>query len=160
MMASMQVPQNFPHPGGMQHPGVPPGHHMAPGMAHNPSQPGSQPGIPHHLAHQMAVSGAGGQVNPALMGAGMPPGANAHAMQHLNPNVQHMFPQQPVTQMNCEWPRARRASPLPLSFLPPSDCVWADLNYLRCSRTTTHATTAPPGTATAAEADDGAADVW
>lgn len=118
MMASMQVPQNFPHPGGMQHPGVPPGHHMAPGMAHNPSQPGSQPGIPHHLAHQMAASGAGGQVNPALMGAGMPPGANAHAMQHLNPNVQHMFPQQPVTQMNCEWPCVRDELRLPL--LPPS----------------------------------------
>lgn len=103
-MASIhQMPQNFPHSGGMQHPGVPPGHHMAPGMAHNPSQPGAQPGIPHHLAQQMGVSAAGGQVNPALMGAGgMPPGANAHAMQHLNPNVQHMFPQQPVNPMNCE----------------------------------------------------------
>lgn len=101
MMASM--PQGFqPHPGGMQqaHPNMPPGHHMAPGMAHNPSQPGAQPGgIPPHLAQQMGVSAPGAQVNPsALMGM---PGPNAHAMQHLNPQVQHMFGQQPVN-MNCE----------------------------------------------------------
>ncbi|KAI0483955.1 LIM-domain binding protein-domain-containing protein [Xylariaceae sp. FL0804] len=73
-----------------QHPGGHPGHPMgAPGMVHNPSQPGAQPGMPPQMAAHMAVSGPGGQVNPALMG-GMPPGAggpNAHAMQHLNPQA-------------------------------------------------------------------------
>ena len=91
----MAMPGGF-HPGGMQqHPGVPPGHHMAaPGMAHNPSQPGAQPGMPQQMAAHMAASGPGGQVNPAaMMGGGMAPGAgpNAHAMHHLNPQ---MFQQQ------------------------------------------------------------------
>lgn len=72
---------------------------MAPGMAHNPSQPGAQQGgIPPHLAQQMGVSAPGGQVNPSLMG--MPGAPNAHALQHLNPQVQHMFGQQPAN--NCE----------------------------------------------------------
>jgi hypothetical protein len=92
MMQAM--PGGF-HPGQMQqHPGVPAGHPMAPGMAHNPSQPGAQPGMPHQMAAHMAVSGPGGQVNPAGLMGGMPPGAgapNAHAMQHLNPQ---MFQQQ------------------------------------------------------------------
>lgn len=95
------IPQGFaPHPGGMQqpHPGVPQGHHMAPGMAHNPSQPGAQPGgIPPHLAQQMGVSAPGGQVNPSAL-MGVPGAPNVHAMQHLNPQ---MFGQQPG-QMNCE----------------------------------------------------------
>lgn len=116
------MPQGFaPHPGGMQqpHPGVPPGHHMAPGMAHNPSQPGSQPGgIPAHLAQQMGVSAPGGQVNPSLMGMHGAP--NAHAMQHLNPQVQHMFGQQPV---NCESSSCAGAACSlrpPLTYPPPS----------------------------------------
>lgn len=96
MMASMAP--GFPHPAAVQqHPGVPPGHPMAPGMQHNPSQPGAPtPGIPQHMAPHMAVSGPGGvQVNPAaLMAAGIPPGGpNAHALQHLNP-AQQMFQQQ------------------------------------------------------------------
>lgn len=75
---------------------------MAPGMAHNPSQPGAQQGgIPPHIAQQMGVSAPGGQVNPSLMG--MPGAPNAHALQHLNPQVQHMFGQQPAN--NCESPR-------------------------------------------------------
>ncbi|EMR68649.1 putative topoisomerase ii-associated protein pat1 protein [Eutypa lata UCREL1] len=64
-------------------------------MAHNPSQPGAQPGMPQQMAAaHMGVSGPGGQVNPAaMMGGGMAPGAgpNAHAMHHLNPQ---MFQQQ------------------------------------------------------------------
>lgn len=51
---------------GKKHPGVPPGHHMAPGMAHNPKQPGPQPGISHLLAPQMAAPGARSQINQAL----------------------------------------------------------------------------------------------
>ncbi|RYP51091.1 hypothetical protein DL768_003497 [Monosporascus sp. mg162] len=99
MMQAM--PGGF-HPGAMQqHPGVPPGHPMAPGMAHNPSQPGAQPGMPQQMAAaHMGVSGPGGQVNPAaLMGGGMAPGAgpNAHAMHHLNPQ---MFQQQQQFGMN------------------------------------------------------------
>ena len=88
MMTSM-APAGF-HPSMQQHPGVHPGHPMAaPGMAHNPSQPGAQPGIPPQMAAHMAASGPGGQVNPVAMMGGMPQGAgpNAHALQHLNPQM-------------------------------------------------------------------------
>lgn len=100
----MATPGFAPHPGmQQQHPGVPPGHNMAPGMVHNPSQPGSQPGgLPPHLAQQMGVSAPGGQVNPSALMGGMPGGPNAHAMQHLNPQVHaQMFGQSPVP-LNCE----------------------------------------------------------
>lgn len=80
---------------------------MAPGMAHNPSQPGAPGGIPAHIAQQMGVSAPGGQVNPSLMGMHGAP--NAHAMQHLNPNVQ-MFGQQPVN-VNCELRLCSERSP-------------------------------------------------
>ena len=74
---------------------------MAPGMAHNPSQPGGAPGgMPHQLVGHMGVSGPGAQINAALM-AQMPPGAgnpNAHAMSHLTPQQAHMYQQQ--QQMN------------------------------------------------------------
>jgi hypothetical protein len=78
------------HPG-MQQP-VHPGHPMAPGMAHNPSQPGAQPGMPPQMGGHM-VSAPGGQPNPAaFMTGGMHPGnPHAQAMQHLNPQ---MFQQQ------------------------------------------------------------------
>lgn len=69
----------------------------APGMAHNPSQPGAQQGMPPQMAAHMAVSGPGGQVNPAAMMGAMPPGAvgpNAHALQHLNPQQQQQIYQQ------------------------------------------------------------------
>ncbi len=95
MMASMAP--GF-HPSMQQHPGVHPGHPMAaPGMAHNPSQPGAQPGMPPQMAAHMAASGPGGQVNPVAMMGGMPQGAgpNAHALQHLNPQ---MFAQQPYSE--------------------------------------------------------------
>ncbi|KAI1078606.1 LIM-domain binding protein-domain-containing protein [Whalleya microplaca] len=99
MMASMG-PGGF-HPGMQQHPGVHPNHPMgAPGMAHNPSQPGVQPGMPPQMAGHMAVSGPGGQANPAAMMGGMPPGAggpSAHALQHLNP--QQMFQHQQAQQL-------------------------------------------------------------
>ncbi|KAI0171679.1 LIM-domain binding protein-domain-containing protein [Hypoxylon sp. FL1284] len=87
MMASMA--SGF-HPNMQQHPGVHPGHPMsAPGMAHNPSQPGAQPGMPPQMGTHMAMSGPGGQVNPAAMMGGMPPGAGPtpHALQHLNPQM-------------------------------------------------------------------------
>lgn len=86
-----------------QHPGVPPGHNMAPGMVHNPSQPGSQPGgLPPHLAQQMGVSAPGGQVNPSALMGGMPGGPNAHAMQHLNPQVHSQMYAQGTPMNNCE----------------------------------------------------------
>ena len=105
-MASMG-PAFSPHPGAMQqHPGVPQGHPgLAPGMAHNPSQPGQPGAIPQHLVAQMGVSGPGGpQINPAaMMTAGMPPGVagpGAHAMQHLNPQQQAiLFQQQQMNHM-------------------------------------------------------------
>ncbi|CRK10860.1 hypothetical protein BN1723_009194 [Verticillium longisporum] len=94
MMTSMG-PSFAGHPAGMhQHPGVP-GHPMAPGMPHNPSQQGAPGGGMPQQMH-MAVSGPGGQVNPAAMMGGMPPGAgapNAHALQHLNPAQAQMFQQ-------------------------------------------------------------------
>ncbi|KAL1876856.1 hypothetical protein VTK73DRAFT_9086 [Phialemonium thermophilum] len=85
-----------PHPGGMpQHPGAPPGHPMAPGMAHNPSQPGAQPGgMPHQLVGHMGVSGPAGPMNPAALMGGMQPGAggpNAHTMQQLNSAQAQLF---------------------------------------------------------------------
>ncbi|ROT40227.1 hypothetical protein SODALDRAFT_91385 [Sodiomyces alkalinus F11] len=86
------------HPAGMhQHPGVP-GHPMAPGMPHNPNQPGAPAGAGMPQQMHMAVSGPGGQVNPAALMGGMPPGAagpNAHALQHLNPAQNPMFQQGP-----------------------------------------------------------------
>ncbi|KAG4222973.1 hypothetical protein PC116_g28554 [Phytophthora cactorum] len=96
-----------------QHPGAHPGHPMgAPGMAHNPSQPGAQPGIPPQMAAHMAVSGPGGQVNPAAMMGGIPPGAagpNAHALQHLNPQQQQqMFQQQQFSHSGSSKPPSDR----------------------------------------------------
>lgn len=94
-----------------QHPGVPHGHPgLAPGMAHNPSQPGQPGTIPQHIAAQMGVSGPGGpQINPAAMMAGMPPGVGgpgAHGIQHLTQQQQAMlFQQQQINQMaSMFWP--------------------------------------------------------
>jgi hypothetical protein len=88
MMTSLG-PTGF-HPAMHPHP-VHPGHPMgAPVMAHNPSQPGAQPGIPPQMAHM----GVSGQVTPGMI-VGAPQGAagpNTHALQHLNPG---MFQQQP-----------------------------------------------------------------
>jgi hypothetical protein len=80
----------------------------APGMAHNPSQPGAPPqGIPHQLAPHMAVSAPGGQMNPGPLVGGMPPGAagpNAHAMSHLNPaQASQMFQAQHNNMGACEF---------------------------------------------------------
>ena len=80
-----QGTQGF-HPGMQQHM-VHPGHPMAPGMAHNGSQPGTQPGMPPQMASHM-VSAPGGQMNAAAFMGGVPPGnAQAHALQHLNPQM-------------------------------------------------------------------------
>ncbi|KAH6605005.1 hypothetical protein Trco_006712 [Trichoderma cornu-damae] len=68
-----------------------------PGMPPNAGQQGAPGGMPHQFAGgHIAVSGPGGQVNPALMG-GMPPGAspNPHAMHQLSPaQQQQLFQQQ------------------------------------------------------------------
>lgn len=78
----------------MNHPGMA-AHPMAPGMPQNGGQQGVPGGaMPHQFAGHVAVSGPGGQVNPAMMG-GMPPGANPNAhLQHLTPAQQQMFQQQ------------------------------------------------------------------
>lgn len=76
---------------------------MAPGMAHNPSQPGAPGGIQHQIVAHMGVSGPGPQMNPAALMGGMPPGVNpnAHAMQHLNPaQAQQMFQQHQMNPMS------------------------------------------------------------
>jgi hypothetical protein len=118
MMASMGP--GF-HPSMQQHPVVHPGHAIAaPGMAHNPSQPGAQPGIPPQMAAHMAASGPGGQVNPAAMMGGMPQtavGPNAHALQHLNPQ---MFQQQPPYS-ECSRPALSR--PQSTLFPPVADVL-------------------------------------
>ena len=89
---------------------------MAPGMVHNPSQPGAPGGgMPHQLAH-MGVSGAGQQINAAALMGGVPPGAggpNVHALQHLNPNQAQLFQQQQFA-ANCmaaPTPHASRVEP-------------------------------------------------
>lgn len=97
----------------------------APGMAHNPSQPGAQAGMPHQLVGHMGVSGPGGaQINPAALMGGMPPGAggpNAHAMQHLNPAAQAQLFQQHNLNPMCEWlllSVSARSSALPILTKP------------------------------------------
>lgn len=103
-MASMPMGPSFsPHPGGMQqHPGAPPGHHMAPGMAHNPSQPGATPAMAHQMVAHLGVSGPGPQISAGALMGGMPPGTpNAHvAMQHLNPQQMAAYQQQ-MNGMGC-----------------------------------------------------------
>ncbi len=93
---------------------------MAPGMAHNPSQPGTTAGgIPHQLVGHMGVSGPGPQMNAAALMGGMPPGnPNAHAMQHLNPAAAQaqMFHHPQMGQMGqmctpCAVPASPLASP-------------------------------------------------
>jgi hypothetical protein len=94
-MATSMGPNFTGHATAMGHPGMQV-HPMAPGMPQNAAQQGAPGGgMPHQFGGHMAVSGPGGQLNPAMMG-GMPPGANpnAHALQHLNPAQQQMFHQQ------------------------------------------------------------------
>ncbi|RAK85870.1 hypothetical protein BO79DRAFT_41398 [Aspergillus costaricaensis CBS 115574] len=96
----MMMAQTFPaHQGIPQHPGLPPGHPMAPGQ-----HPNAHPGA--GMVQQMhpGVSAPGGpQVSQGgpVMG-GMPPGAGttgpgsaaqAHALSHLGPAQAHMFQQ-------------------------------------------------------------------
>lgn len=78
-----------------------------PGMQPNAGQQGAPGGMPHQFAGgHIAVSGPGGQVNPALMG-GMPPGANpnAHPMHQMSPaQQQQMFQQQQQQlQQQCKY---------------------------------------------------------
>lgn len=82
-------------PGGTFHPGMQQAvhGHMAPGMAHNPSQPGAQPGMAPQMAGHM-VSAPGGQPNPAAFMAGMHPNQHGQAMQHMNPQFLQQQQQQ------------------------------------------------------------------
>lgn len=90
------------------------GHSMGPGMLPNAAQQGAPgAGLPHQFGGgHMAVSGPGGQVNPALMGA-MPPGG-PHGLQHLTPAQQQLFHQQHQQQQQlqgqCKAPFALSAS--------------------------------------------------
>lgn len=101
-MASMAQAYS-PHPAGLQHPGVGPGHPMGPG---HPQQGGGQagPGMPQQI--HMGVSGPGPQVTQPGAMLAMPPGVtgpgvpSAHALQHLNPNQAQMYQQQQA-QMAC-----------------------------------------------------------
>jgi hypothetical protein len=76
-------------------------------MPPNAGQQGAPGGMPHQFAGgHIAVSGPGGQVNPAMMG-GMPPGASPgpHAVHQLTPAQQQMFQQQQQhLQQQCECP--------------------------------------------------------
>jgi hypothetical protein len=77
------------HPG-MGHPGA--GHPMAPGMQQGPNPQGANGGMPHHMAHQMAVSAPGGQMNPAMMGAMQQGVVNPNAQfSHMNPAAAQMM---------------------------------------------------------------------
>lgn len=124
MMTSMG-PSFAGHPAGMhQHPGVP-GHAMASGMPHNPSQPGAPAGAGMPQQMHMAVSGPGGQVNPATLMGGIPPGAagpNAHALQHLNPAQNPMFQQGQFANCKCSSPPSLSLSS-PASFCVPRGSI-------------------------------------
>jgi hypothetical protein len=79
---------SYPHSQGMAQQGMPQGHPMSgPG--------GPNPG--HQMHPGMGVSGPNGPVSQAGPMMGMQPGMggpNSHAMQHLQPQQQHMFAQQ------------------------------------------------------------------
>lgn len=126
------------HPSMQQHPGVHPGHAMAaPGMAHNPSQPGAQQGIPPQLAAHMAASGPGGQVNPAAMMGGMPQavaGPTAHALSHLSPQIFQQ--QQPYSEYR---PPTANRDPLSMSLTACSSASSPNFESL-CAPTATTAT--------------------
>jgi hypothetical protein len=128
-MASMG-PAGFGHPNVMQqHPGVPGGHPMGPGMPHNLSQQGVPGGgMPPHLAGQMGVSGApGNQIPTSLMGT-MPPvagGPNAHALQHLSPGHAQMFAQQQLHGKT----RSTLSSAVPRGSLMLMQNVWNQARY-------------------------------
>ncbi|POR31952.1 Adhesion defective protein 1 [Tolypocladium paradoxum] len=111
-MATSMGPNFTGHPAAMGHQAVA-GHPMGPGMPPNAGQQGAPGGgMPQQFggAH-MAVSGPGGQVNPALMGA-MPPGVNPH-LQHLSPTQQQLYQQQHQQQLQnqCMAPSAPPAVP-------------------------------------------------
>ncbi|EAW14140.1 LIM domain-binding protein [Aspergillus clavatus NRRL 1] len=94
----MMMAQPFPaHQGIPQHPGLPPGHPMAPGQ-----HPNAHPGAGMVQGVHPGVSAPGPQVTQGgPMMAGMPPGAGttgpgpvqAHALSHLGPAQAHLFQQ-------------------------------------------------------------------
>lgn len=112
-MATSMGPNFTGHPSGMAHQAVA-GHAMGPGMPPSAAQHGAPAGgMPHQFGGgHMAVSGPGGQVNPALMGA-MPPGANPHVLQQqLTPAQQQLFQHQQhqhqqQLQSQCMWHYSR-----------------------------------------------------
>jgi hypothetical protein len=94
-MMMAQQPNAYPHPAGMQHPGLAHGHPGTPGQP-NPGQQGMPLG--QGMPQQMHMSGPGGpNVSQAAAMAGMRPGVSgppggpigAHALQHLNPGQAH-----------------------------------------------------------------------
>ncbi|KAL3474983.1 LIM-domain binding protein-domain-containing protein [Aspergillus californicus] len=97
----MMAQQYAAHQGIPQHPGLPPGHALAPGQ-----HPNAHPGAAMVQQMHPGVSAPGPQVTQGgpMMGQ-MPPGAGmngpgpvqAHALSHLGPQA-HMFPQQPYAQ--------------------------------------------------------------
>lgn len=109
MMATSMGPGFNGHAAAMNHPGIAV-HPMGPGMPQNAGQQGAPGGMPHQFGGHVAVSGPGGQVNPAMMG-GMPPGGNpnAHALQHMTPAQQQMFQHQhQQMQGQCRYPLERQ----------------------------------------------------
>ena len=100
--------------GGMPQPGQPMGHHPSNQGMPGPAQPGVTMGQPIHPGMGGPGMPQGSQAGPmmGMMPGGGPPGIlaghpNAHAMQHLNPGQNQMFPNQ---QMGSE------CYPLPFPF--------------------------------------------
>lgn len=105
----MSIQQPFaPQPGGMVHPGMQPGHQMAPGQ---PGHPGHLVGPgPGGMVQQMHPGVSGPQVTQGPVVTGMPQGVgmgtgvgvpSAHAMSHLGPSQANFLHQQNMT-ANCE----------------------------------------------------------
>ena len=117
----MMAMSQFGHPGGMPgHGGMPHGHPMGPGHPSNQGMPnGGQAGV--SMAQQMQHAMAGGpQVTQGPMmgmpqgGPGVSGGPSAHAMQHLNPQINPQFIQ------NQQQMQARKSKPRPILIVPDS----------------------------------------
>lgn len=106
----MSIQQPFaPQPGGMVHPGMPPGHQMAPGQ---PGHPGHMVGQPGGMMQGMHPGVSGPQVTQGPGVTGMPQGVgmgtgvgvpSAHAMSHLGPSQAQFIHQQQNMAANCKF---------------------------------------------------------
>lgn len=118
-MATSMGPNFTGHPAGMGHPGIS-GHPMGPGMPPNAGQQAQVGGVPHQFpgAH-MPSAASGGQMNPAMMGAGLPPGANPsmHGLQHLTPAQQQQIFQQQQQHLQSQSETVQRQKPLTYHLL-------------------------------------------